>query len=274
MKIVPGVKGKYGLSICATKFDGLITGSYGAPPSRSHAARRASFCALQFWRASLRSSNACSRHASRAAESARLSHFARASQQSLWAARRQDFKTVLAVSPQVLIGSATARQFRNVNASTITPAVNLADGNNRANFSCQEWSLIQAFSNRERFFINLFLHQWRTGFPRCDADYRLTSLDVMSMVIMKPLVPLNSKAFSPTLYASTSLGIRMKPSFRGAASYFKFLMTIGSAVIPSIRLSANSAILPPSKRASVRSWPDRHTIVPSLPTMNEFHFTG
>jgi hypothetical protein len=41
----------------------------------------------------------------------------------------------------------------------------------------------------------------------------------MSIVIMKPLVPLNSKAFAPALHASTSLGIWMKPSLRRALSY-------------------------------------------------------
>jgi len=38
----------------------------------------------------------------------------------------------------------------------------------------------------------------------------------MSIVSMKPFVPLNSNALGPTRYASTSFGIITKPSLRGA----------------------------------------------------------
>src|SRR6267142_4382611 len=94
MKVVPGVNGKYGLSIRATKFDGSITGSYGAPPSRWQAASRASFCSWQVCRASLRSADAWLWHCARAAGSARLSHFPKASDLSLNAAAPTDINTL------------------------------------------------------------------------------------------------------------------------------------------------------------------------------------
>jgi len=51
----------------------------------------------------------------------------------------------------------------------------------------------------------------------------------MSIVVMKPLVPLNSKAFAPALYASTSLG-RMKPSLRRALSYINTGLQTGDHI--------------------------------------------
>ena len=47
--------------------------------------------------------------------------------------------------------------------------------------------------------------------------YSATSSDDMSTVIMKPVVPLYSKALSPTFQVSISLGIILKSVLRAAA---------------------------------------------------------
>src|ERR1700737_583294 len=100
------------------------------------------------------------------------------------------------------------------------------------------------------------------------------ALEVMSTVITKPFVPLNSKGLPPTRYASISLGITMKPSLPVAPSYGRFLTTTGSDVIPCALLSTISAVFPPSNRASARSFVCFHSNTESLSTANDFHFPG
>ena len=81
----------------------------------------------------------------------------------------------------------------------------------------------------------------------------LPSFEVMSMVIMKSFVPLNSKDLLPTRYASTSLGISTNPSLRGTPKYFKFVITTGSQSSPRYdgRFAAGSAGISPAKKSDL-----------------------
>lgn len=94
-------------------------------------------------------------------------------------------------------------------------------------------------------------------------------LELMSTVITKPFVPLNTKGLLPTRYASTSVGITMYPSLPVAPSYGRFLTTTGSDVIPCALLSTISAVFPPSNRASARSFVSFHSKTESLSTTND-----
>lgn len=60
--------------------------------------------------------------------------------------------------------------------------------------------------------------KWSTTSARWGPlmGYMVKSLDFISTVIMKPVVPLNSKASWPTFQVSISLGIILKPEFRDA----------------------------------------------------------
>src|SRR6266851_5672978 len=89
MKVVPGTNGKKGLSILETKFAGSITGSYGAGPNFWQAACRTSCPPWQVSSASARSVAACFWQSFRVAGSEMLTHFPKATLESLSAAPRQ-----------------------------------------------------------------------------------------------------------------------------------------------------------------------------------------
>ena len=91
---------------------------------------------------------------------------------------------------------------------------------------------------------------------------------------MKPLLPLYSKALSVRRYASTSFGMRMKPSFFGAPQYLRLWITTGSDVLPCQRFRMTSPSLPPFSLATALSFEAVHSIGASAPTWKDFHFTG
>src|SRR5882672_1831985 len=100
------------------------------------------------------------------------------------------------------------------------------------------------------------------------------SFELMSNVIMKPLVPLNSNALSPSLYASISFGIRTKPSFRGVPKYLRLWITTGSAVWPWNLFRTTIPALPPPSFAVACSFVAVHSTGKSGAWVNDFHFIG